>query len=98
MELRFLALLLVLPPMIVFVYAGWKEHERFRKEGKSTYGLTYDPESNTTYVDTIAEGDESYDLEEYVPEPNASDEIPEHEVAGQTDEKDHPDQEQDDRT
>lgn len=98
MESRFLALLILLPFIAIFIYAAWHEHRRYRNEGRSTYGLTYDPESNTTYVGTIADGEESYDPEDFVPENTESEDDPDPDDTGQTDDQDHPDKEQDKRT
>ncbi len=65
MEPGTLAILLLLPFVAVFECAAWKEHRRVRQKGRSTYGLTYDPESNTTYIGTIADTAASYDPEDY---------------------------------
>lgn len=62
-----IALLLLVPAAAVFVYAGWREYHRYRAEGPSNYGLTYDPETNTTHVGPLPEGEEGYDPEEFQP-------------------------------
>lgn len=62
-----LALLLLVPAAGVFVYAGWKEYRRYRADGPSSYGLTYDPETNTTHVGPLADGDDGYDPETFEP-------------------------------
>jgi hypothetical protein len=67
MEGATLALLLLVPATAVFAYAGWKEYRRYRAEGPSSYGLTYDPETNTTHVGPLPEGEESFDPEEFEP-------------------------------
>lgn len=67
MEARTLVILLLLPFVGIFIYATWSEYRRFKREGRSEYGLTYDPETNTTHVGTIAEDEQSYDPEEYTP-------------------------------
>jgi hypothetical protein len=67
MEGSTIALLLLLPAAAVFVYAGWREYRRYRSEGPSNYGLTYDPETNTTHVGPLPEGEESYDPDEFEP-------------------------------
>jgi hypothetical protein len=68
MEARYLALLILVPFVAVFAYATWHEYRRFKQEGRSTYGLTYDPETNTTHVDAIHEDEDSYDPEDFNPE------------------------------
>ena len=73
MPLGVIVPLLLLPFLAIFVYAAWHEYRRFRKEGRSTYGLTYDPESNTTFVGTIPDKGDSYDPEDYDPENSGSD-------------------------
>ena len=85
-----LAFLFLLPFLGVFVYAAWHEYSRFRTEGKSTYGLTYDPETNTTFVGAIPEREDSYDPEEFDPvvtdqldEAAAADDGPEDETGGE---------------
>ena len=67
MDARLLIVALLLPFVAVFVYATWSEYSRFKREGRAEYGLTYDPETNTTHVGTIAEDEESYDPEDYTP-------------------------------
>jgi len=73
LEARSLVALLLLPFVGVFIYATWSEYKRFKREGRSEYGLTYDPETNTTHVGTIAEDEESFDPEDYVPEHSDTD-------------------------
>lgn len=67
MEGSTLALLLLVPATLVFTYAGWKEYRRYRAQGPSKYGLTYDPETNTTHVGPLPEGEEGFDPEEFEP-------------------------------
>ena len=74
MDITYVALLLLLPFFLVFVYAGWHEYGRFQREGSSNYGLTYDPETNTTFVGAIPDGEDGYDPEEFDPNDNVSDE------------------------
>jgi len=63
-----LAFLLLVPFVGIFAYAGWHEYRRYKADGKNSYGLTYDPETNTTHVGAIAEDAESFDPEEFDPE------------------------------
>jgi len=67
LEARTLVILLLLPFVGVFIYATWSEYKRFKRDGRSEYGLTYDPETNTTHVGTIAEDEQSFDPEDYTP-------------------------------
>ena len=67
MEARTLVILLLLPFVGVFIYATWSEYKRFKRDGRSEYGLTYDPETNTTHVGTIADDEQSFDPEDYTP-------------------------------
>jgi len=68
MEARYLALLILVPFIAVFAYATWHEYKRFKAEGRSTYGLSYDAETNTTHVGPIPEDEEPFDLEEFDPD------------------------------
>lgn len=67
MNLSFAVFLLMLPFLGIVVYASWHEYDRFKRDGKANYGLTYDPETNTTFVAAIPEGEDSYDLDEFDP-------------------------------
>jgi hypothetical protein len=67
MDGSIIALVLVVPAAAVFVWAGWREVRRFRADGPSNYGLTYDPETNTTHVGPLSEGEESYDPDTFEP-------------------------------
>ena len=55
-----LVLALLTPFILVFGYAIWHEYRRFNKEGRSTYGLSYDPETDSTHVTSLGENEESY--------------------------------------
>lgn len=92
MEARLLVVVLVLPFLGIFVYATWHEYNRYKREGPSRYGLTYDPETNSTHAGPIADGDESFDPSDYLSEPGAT---------GTDTDPDHPtedDNEQDNRS
>lgn len=67
MELQIIALLILLPVTLVFVYAGIHEYRRYKSEGRATYGLVYDEETGTTFVTGIAEEEESYDPDDFDP-------------------------------
>ena len=56
-----LAFVILTPFAGIFAYATWHEYRRYKDEGSSSYGLTYDPETNTTHVGAMAEDEESYD-------------------------------------
>ena len=77
-----LALVIVTPFLAIFAYATWHEYKRYKAEGPNSYGLTYDPETNTTVVGAVAEDEESYDPADFVPD------LPESEAAAEDDAKD----------
>jgi len=58
-----LALLLIIPFAAIFAYAGWHEWRRVRKEGPGNYGLAYDPETGSTHVTLLDDGETGYDPE-----------------------------------
>ena len=68
MDIHPVAFLLLAPFVGVFGYAAWHEISRYRSEGRSSYGLSYDPETNTTYVSTLAEDEDGFDPEDFDPE------------------------------
>lgn len=68
MEARYFALLILVPFALVFAYATWSEYKRFKIEGRSIYGLTYDPETNTTHVGAMPEDEESFDPHDFDPD------------------------------
>ena len=63
-----LAFLILTPFVGVFIYATWHEYRRYKAEGSNSYGLSYDPETNTTHVGAIAEDEDSYDPEAFEPD------------------------------
>ena len=58
-----LPLLLLSPFIVLFIYAGWHEMRRMRRDGHSNYGLAYDPETETTHVTLLNEGETGFDPE-----------------------------------
>lgn len=66
-----LALLLLTPFVVIFVYAGWHEWRRARVDGHSNYGLAYDPETETTHVTLLDAGEAGYDPETDSPDTEA---------------------------
>ncbi|MFO7758385.1 MAG: hypothetical protein R6V26_07890 [Roseovarius sp.] len=68
MEARHLALLILVPFAVIFLYCSWHEYRRFKTEGRSTYGLSYDRETNTTHVGAIPEDEESFDPDDFDPD------------------------------
>ncbi len=75
MEARLIALLILLPFTLVFIYAGIHEYRRYKSEGRANYGLVYDEETGTTHVGGIAEDEESYDPDEFDPSDHNQGEI-----------------------
>ena len=67
MEARMIALAILAPFALFFVYAIIHELRRYRSEGSATYGLVYDEETGTTHVTGIAEDEEAYDPDEFDP-------------------------------
>lgn len=67
MEARSIALMILAPFALLFIYAIIHEYRRYRSEGSATYGLVYDEETGTTHVTGIAEGEEGYDPEGFDP-------------------------------
>ena len=67
MEPRLIAALILLPAAAIFIYAAIHEYRRYKSKGRANYGLVYDEETGTTHVTEIAEGQESYNLDEFDP-------------------------------
>jgi len=67
MEARTIALMILAPFALFFIYAIIHEYRRYRSEGSATYGLVYDEESGTTHVTGIVDGEEGYDPEDFDP-------------------------------
>lgn len=63
-----IALVILVPFVAVFIYATWHEYRRYRSEGKSSYGLSYDAETNTTHVGALPEDEEGFDPDDFDPE------------------------------
>ncbi len=61
MELRLIVIILLLPFAIIFVYTMWHEFRRYRRDGSAEYGLSYDPETNSTHVTILSEDETGYD-------------------------------------
>lgn len=68
MEARYLALLILVPFAVVFAYCTWHEYKRYKAEGRSSYGLSYDPETNTTHVGAIPKDEEGFDPDNFDPD------------------------------
>jgi len=68
MEARYVALLILVPFAVIFAYCTWYEYRRFKTEGRSSYGLSYDPETNTTHVGAIPEDEEGFDPDDFDPD------------------------------
>lgn len=67
-QAQIVAFLIIIPFVGVFIYAGWHEYRRYKAKGASSYGLTYDPDTNTTHVGTIEDDADSYDPDDFDPE------------------------------
>lgn len=67
MTAQILALLLLVPVTLVFLYAAIHEYRRYKSDGKASYGLVYDEETGMTHVTGIPEDEDSYDLSDFDP-------------------------------
>lgn len=67
MDARLLAIMILVPFALLFVYSGIHEYQRYKSEGRAKYGLVYDDESGTTHVTAIAEDEDGYDPSEFDP-------------------------------
>lgn len=67
MSAQVIAFLILLPITLVFIYAGIHEFQRYKSEGKASYGLVYDEESGTTHVSGIADHEDPYDPDDFDP-------------------------------
>jgi len=67
LEKQVIALLILLPFMATFVYAGIHEYRRYKSEGRANYGLVYDEETGTSHVAGIPDGQDGFDPEEFDP-------------------------------
>ncbi|HKL05416.1 MAG TPA: hypothetical protein VJ929_06360 [Roseovarius sp.] len=71
MEARLIVFVLLTPFVLVFIYAAWHEYSRFKREGPSSYGLTYDPDTNSTHVGALPDDDDGFDPQDFDPEDTA---------------------------
>ncbi len=67
MEARLIAITLLAPFALLFIYLGIQEYQRYKTEGRAKYGLVYDEETGTTHVTGIAEDEAGYDPNEFDP-------------------------------
>lgn len=67
MKAELIPFLMLLPFMLLFIYAGIREYQRYQTEGRAKYGLVYDVETGTTHVTGIAQDEEGYDPTEFDP-------------------------------
>ncbi len=67
MTAQTIALLILLPFTLAFVYAFIHEYRRYKTEGSANYGLVYDEETGTTHVTGIADDEEGYDPDVFDP-------------------------------
>ncbi|NBB97081.1 MAG: hypothetical protein GVY34_02770 [Alphaproteobacteria bacterium] len=58
---------ILLPFILVFIYAGVHEYKRYKSEGRATYGLVYDEKTGTTHVGGLADESESFKPTEFDP-------------------------------
>jgi hypothetical protein len=67
MEARLIAIMLLVPFALLFIYSGIHEYRRYKSEGRAKYGLSYDEETGTTHVTGIAEDEDGYDPTDFDP-------------------------------
>ena len=67
MEARLIAITILVPFALFFIYSGISEFRRYKSEGRAKYGLVYDEETGTTHVSGIAEDEDGYDHTEFDP-------------------------------
>ena len=67
MQAELIPLLILVPFALFFIYAGVREFQRYKSEGRAKYGLVYNEETGTTHVTGIAQDVEGYDPTEFDP-------------------------------
>ncbi|MGR3365980.1 MAG: hypothetical protein ACU0CC_14335 [Sagittula sp.] len=67
MEAQVIAIIIVLPFALAFIYAGVHEYMRFKSDGRANYGLVYNEETGTTHITGIPEDEEAFDPDEFDP-------------------------------
>ncbi|GAA5069405.1 hypothetical protein GCM10023209_11120 [Roseibacterium beibuensis] len=67
MNARLLAAIILSPFIIVFFYAVFHELRRYKSEGRSQYGLTFNEETGTSHVGALAEDESGFDPETFDP-------------------------------
>ncbi|MFX0541102.1 hypothetical protein ACEWPM_005140 [Roseovarius sp. S4756] len=64
---QIIAMILLTPFALAFIYAGIHEYLRHRSRDGASYGLVYDEETGTTHISGIAENEEAYNPDEFDP-------------------------------
>ncbi len=64
---QIIAMILLTPFALAFIYAGIHEYLRHRSGDGASYGLVYDEDTGTTYISGIAEDEEAYDPDGFDP-------------------------------
>lgn len=67
MGAQLIAVLVLTPFALAFLYAAFHEFRRYKSEGRANYGLVYDEETGTTHVTGIGEEDDTFDPDAYDP-------------------------------
>lgn len=67
MKAELIPMLMLVPFMLLFIYAGVREYQRFKSEGRAKYGLVFNEETGTSHVTGIAQDQEGYDPTEFDP-------------------------------
>lgn len=67
MKAQIIAILIMTPFALSFIYAGIHEFLRYKSEGRATYGLVFDEETGTTHLTGISEHEEAFDPDDFDP-------------------------------
>lgn len=57
----------LVPFILIFIYAGIHEYRRYKSDGSANYGLVYDESTGTSYVTEISDEEDAYDPGDYDP-------------------------------
>ncbi|MFX0547581.1 hypothetical protein ACEWPL_018850 [Roseovarius sp. S1116L3] len=64
---QIIAMILLTPFALAFIYAGIHEYLRHRSGDGASYGLVYDETTGTTHISGLAEDEDPYDPDEFDP-------------------------------
>ena len=67
MTAQIIAMILLMPFALAFVYAGIHEYLRYKSGGSANYGLVYNEETGTTHIAGISDDQDAYNPDEFDP-------------------------------